>query len=282
MKHYKTWQTPVFSFFSTQFYRELGATGKGVGFVYLLALLAIACAVSPVKQFTGFQQNLFCHGQELVEQMPEVSIESGKLRIDRESPCYVSDPQTGEHFLAFDTSGQNASPSDLNTPLLVTADRIVASTSASPVSISEFKGIQQFKARPQDLLQWLFLASYLVPVASYLFWVPLAWAGHIIQALGFSLAGLVLARTISVEIKYEGILRIACVALGNVIILDTIMNIFPIDIPGCGLMEIAIPNWGLYKFVLAFGFTLFGVGANLSPPTFEPSVSGSDTLPPQR
>ena len=95
-----------------------------------------------------------------------------------------------------------------------------------------------------------------------------------LQSLVFSLAGLILAKAIGVNIKYAGILRIASFALGNVILIDGFLQIFPIDIPEYGLMEISIPNWFFFKFVLALGFTLFGVGANLSAPSFQ-SVSES-------
>jgi hypothetical protein len=277
LKHYKTWQSPIYAFFSTQFYRELGALGKGIGFVYLLALLAIAVAVAPVKQFASFQANMLNNGRDFVEQMPEVTIDNGKLRINQESPYYISDPQTGEYILAFDTSGQSQTPSDLKVNVLVTAGSVLIRSPQGDFE-NKLKDIQHFHASPQDLMHWLSLGSYLLPVFTYAGALPFAWVGHIIQALGFSLAGLLLAKTISVDIKYEGILRITCVALGNVILLDAFMQIFPLDIPGLGALEIAIPNWGLFKFFLALGYTLFGVGANLSPPSFE-SVSDSDTGP---
>lgn len=271
MKHYKFWQAPIFAFFSTQFYRELGTSAKGVGFLYLLVLLSFGTSVTPIKEFARFQSVLLNQGRSVVEQMPELNIDAGKLSINQPSPYYVSDPQSGTNVLAFDTSGKNLTPSDLNIPMLVTANGILTRTGRGDFE-TKFAGIQHLHASPQDLMRLLFLASYLVPVLNYVIGLPLAWVAHIVQAFAFSLAGLVLAKTISVDIKYEGILRIACAALGNVILLDAIMQVFPLDIPGYGPMEVAIPNWFLYKFVLAFGFTLFGVGANLSPPSFQ-SVS---------
>ena len=67
MKHYKIWQAPILAFFSTQFYREVGASGKGVGFVYLLALLTIVCAIGPIKEISGMQPA----GHSIIEQLPE-------------------------------------------------------------------------------------------------------------------------------------------------------------------------------------------------------------------
>jgi hypothetical protein len=272
LKHYKIWQAPLFAFFSTQFYRELGANGKGLGFVYLLALLAIASTVTPLKELVSVQSKLMSHGPDIVEQMPAINIEAGKLSIDRSSPFCVSDPQSGEYIVAFDMNGQYESPDDLNAPFLVTPDKIMSRGATLPPFMAEFKNIQHFHASPQELAHLLVLGSCILPILGYVLVLPGAWVAHILQALGFSLAGLILAKAIGVDIKYRGILRIACLALGNVILLDAVMQLFPLDIPGAGTMNIAVPNWGLYKFFLALGFTLFGVGANLSPPRFESSA----------
>ncbi len=278
MKGYKIWQAPVFAFFSTQFYRDLAVNGKGFGFVYMLLLLSFACAIFPIKQYGFLKEQLDDKAIAIIEQLPDISIENGKLTINAESPHYITDPQTGEYICVFNCkqnkdAGREAY--EIWAPILVTADELKFQQASGNVSTSRFAGIDHFKIEQKQMLRWFSVLVYVFPVLIYLLLTPLAWAGHIVQALGFSLAGLLLARTISVNIKYEGILRIASFALGNVILLDAFMNIFPLNIPGYGLMQISLPSWGLYKFVIALAYTLFGVGANLSPPGFE---SASENL----
>lgn len=271
MKRYKLWQAPVFAFFSTQFYRELGQNSKGVCFVYLFVLLSFATAIIPLKECAHFRSILMMHGRDLIEQMPTIQIESGKLSIKESSPFFISDPETGNNLIAFDTSGQTNVPSELEVPMLITSDGILARTPRGDFQ-TKFNGIQHLQISAKDMMNILSLFAFLIPFVHYVIELLSAWAGHIAQALILSLVGLLLARSISVDIKYEGILRIAAVALGNVILLDGIMELFPLYIPGLGLMDITPPNWFLYKLVLAIGFTLFGVGANLSSAGFK-SVS---------
>lgn len=290
MKSYKIWQAPVFAFFSTQFYRELAREGKGVGFVYMLALLAFSCSISPIKELADFQMRLSQKGREIIEQIPSISINSGALSIDRESPCLVIDSETGQCLMAFDLQGDSSNIEEAkegNTPdpvikqndgdelpvlfALAGKNQMILRNGNTNTRMS-FRDIDKLEIKNRDMTRILALAAYLIPALSYAIAVPFAWLGHIIQAFVFSLAGLILAKTISVKIKYESILRIASFALGNVIILDSIVNIFPLDIPGLGLMQVNIPSWGLYKFVIVLVFTLFGVGANLSEPGFQ-SVS---------
>lgn len=267
MKHYRIWQAPIFAFFSTQFYRELGTMGRGVGFLYMLALLTIVCAITPIKELSGLQPT----SQSVVDQLPVITINQGILSINQPSPYVITDPLSGNYLIAFDTDPEPEGT--VKAPVLVKRDGLIIDGPGG-CKESSFKGIDHFEFQPESFKRLLCIAAYLVLL-------PIAWFGHVVQALGFSLAGLLLSKTIGVGIKYEGILRIASVALGNVILLDGIMHIFPLDIPGYGVMMLNIPSWGLYKFVFALGFTLFGVGANLSPPTFH-SVSEPDVPPAQR
>ncbi len=268
MTRYKIWQTPAFAFFSTQFYRELGARGTGVGFKYLLALLAFACIIPPVKLYFDIQTLMTESGREIIRQLPNVTIVRGKLSIDRESPYFVKDPQSDQDLIAFDTKNQFSKPSESGAEMLVTTDSLFTAGRFGEHEFN-FKNLDFYKVGPTEINRMFIAGSILIPTCQYMIGVLAAWVEYIVRALAYSLAGLILAKAISVNIKYEGILRIACFALGNVIILDMIVNIFPINIPGYGWMQVAIPGWSLYKLFIALGYTLFGVGANLSPPGFQ-------------
>lgn len=257
MRKYKLWQAPILALFSTHFYRYLGNDAKGLGFVYLLAVLAFTCAVPQIKNVILLQEMLASNGSVLAQQLPDITIENGKLSIDRESPVYVTDPKSGICLLAFDTSGENQiSPQDVN--CLITADSI-----SEHGFSSKFTGIDHFHLGSKQFMHWVNVGTFAIPAATYALWdIPSSWAISILQALGFSLAGLLLAKSISVNIKYSGILRIACFALGNVLIINAIKDISMVQ----------MPTWELYKFGIALVYTLFGVGANLSTPGFQ-SVS---------
>ena len=268
MTKYKSWQAPIYAFFSTQFYREVGCNGKGVGFLYLFVVLALACAIPQIKSAKMLHDRTLSFGSQIVNQVPEININNGRLSINRESPSFISNPSNGDYLMAFDTSGANLISPELNVPVIIRAEGFTRDDGA----FTSFHGINDVHLSSKELMHWLRVVSFGTPIALYLFGVAVDWVLLVIQAFGLSLAGLALAKAVGINIKYEGILRITCLALGNVVILDGIVNMFPIEFPGLGSMEFSLPNWFLYKFGIALGYTLFGVGANLSQPGFQ-SVS---------
>ncbi len=122
-----------------------------------------------------------------------------------------------------------------------------------------FEGIDNFKLESKDFKRRLTVGAYLLPLFFYVLLVPTNWLLAILVVLGFSVPGLILARTLSVSIKYDGIVRIASLALGNILIISALMQI----------CQISLPSEVLYKFIIAFTYTLFGVAANLSPPAVQ-------------
>jgi hypothetical protein len=249
----------------------------------MLVLIAIGGLVAPIKEFNEFQNVMLVQGQEIIEQLPELKFDEGKLSINEPCPYYISDPRDNSRLIAIDTTGQYKVPSELEVPALVTADAVLIRSDRGDMQM-KFSGLNKIHVTAKQLMSYLHVACYVIPVVAYLVTLPFTWLWFIAVAFAFSLSGLILAKAIGVNIKYEAILRVASFALGNMILLDAFLQIFPVDVPGYGPMEIFIPNWFFFKYVLAFGFTLFGVGANLSPPSFQ-SVADSpelDGLPPQR
>lgn len=272
MKQYKIWQAPAWAFFSTQFYRDLATHGKGVGFIYLLVLLILPCTLQAVSSGTYFYNKVNNDGRIYAEQIPTIKIKDGKLSVNVESPYLIQDPNGETNALAFDTSGNSSHPSDLNVPILITErEAIYQKDDGSEQQIIKFDGINDYQLDKAGLLRVLSIAAWLLPLLEFLVRLPLTWLGHIIQAFALSLAGMILAKMLSINIKYESILRVSSFALGNVIVLDTLAAIFPVEIAGIALSRLDL-HWGFIKLLTGIGYTLFGVSANLSVPTFQ-SVS---------
>lgn len=251
---YKFWQLPFFAFFSTRAYRYVGQELRGFGFLYLLILVAITALV-PIISLTTLTKYLFVdRGDQIAEQIPIMTFQKGKLSLDRPTPCFVIDPQSGFCLMAFDTNGQLASHSN-EFNCILTQDAI----SVRGMKRS-FEGIDNFKLDSRDFKRILAIGAYLLPLFFYVLLVPTNWLLCICIVLGFSVPGLILSRALSVSLKYEGIVRIASLALGNILLIGALLQ----------LAQIILPSEVLYKFVIAFAYTMFGIGANLSPPAFQP------------
>lgn len=281
MKQYKVWQAPLWAFFSTHFYRDLGSHGKGVGFVYLLCLLVFSCGIESIKTAMHFHRKIEVLGPYYAQQIPDMEVQNGKLKMDKESVYYIFDPETQEPVIAFDcTADTKNSPQELGVAVLVTEKNVLAKmgteSQGKASEILSFSAMNGMKMNKDSFMQTIRMCSLGVPFVDIALRLPPAWAWSIFQALAYSLVGLVLAKMISVNIKYEGILRVASFAVGNAIIIGIVAKFFPSEIAGVSLTNFGV-HLGFLQLLTSFVFTLFGVSANLSTPTFVSSEAAAET-----
>ncbi|MBY0551022.1 MAG: DUF1189 domain-containing protein [Candidatus Obscuribacterales bacterium] len=265
MKQFKIWQAPVLGFFSTQFYRDLAANGKGVGFLYLLALLSLSCLIGPVRQFFDLSEFMKRDGSALIEQFPAIKIENGKLSIDRPSPYYITSGDIA--WIGFFTDEKSEKEIDQqNIPMVVTSSELRMRLSQTDQGTAvPFRDIPQYSLSRLDIDRIFKVSCFTVPIMGYGMLLGVAWPGHIMAALLLSVVALITAKLIGVRSSYDGLLRVSSVAVGTTIIINTFNQLVHLEFPGItdgGTMFIV--------FLVAFGYTIFGTGANLSQPAFVP------------
>ena len=81
-KQYSIFHIPVVSFFSKELYRDGGMHWKGVNFLYLLLLLAICLLPKTIKMYIGFANFANNEAPTIIEQIPEITINNGKVSIN--------------------------------------------------------------------------------------------------------------------------------------------------------------------------------------------------------
>lgn len=263
MKQFKSWQAPIFSFFSTQFYRDLGANGKGIGCRYLFALLVVACAVTPIRIWMLTHEGAGASLNALIDQMPDITVKQGTLSINKESPWAVTDDQSN-YLVEFDASSDRTKVD--NAPIMISKHNIFIKYSEDKLDynlpLKEIGDLTLTKAQIGDYMR---LAAAIGPVLGYFFSLWGAWIGHFLWAFALSIGGLIVAKMINVKISFAGLMRVSACAVGVAIILQTISLCVDVQFPW---MEEG--HWILIKGLAAIVYTLFGVGANLSQPHFEP------------
>jgi len=254
MAQYKTWQAPVLGFFSTWFYRDVALNWKGGGLLYLLVMVALSCTVACVK--TGQQLNGFVgsSGEDWAQQMPTFTITNGKLSIDKPVPYVL--PEGGDAEVIIDPTGETQNLDNTGAWLLVSDHDILMKdrSSKSQQVIMDFSKVRDFRLDSNDIRNLLKFSILVVPLISYLITVPFVYGGHIIQMLVYAVIGLLVSKFINAPIGFSALLRISAVAVGCVIILDTIVQLTMVD----------IPFWRFMRVVIAGFYVAFGVGANLS------------------
>jgi hypothetical protein len=264
MKQYSGWQALFLSFWSADLYRDVAKQWQGVGYLYLLAVVSLTVLfVSAQIQVVGVPK-----AQELVDsiinQLPSIKIEKGKLSIDKASPYVIRDPKSGITLITFDMSDKPMSLAESKGMVLVTTKSVIARkhTSLRKDTGADGRSVVE-EVYPLDAVDSFTLDKALVETTIHTFlnwvgvlvfavWLPFGFLFCVVQTLIYALFGKVFTSMMSVDLGYPTLIRLAAIALTPVLLLDSVVKVSGAD----------PPFWTLCCIVLALGYLWFAVYAN--------------------
>ncbi|HZK81445.1 MAG TPA: DUF1189 family protein, partial [Humisphaera sp.] len=94
----------LLSFFSADFYRDVGRRWRGIGFWYLVWLMFITAIPIAVKAHIGFSKFARTDAQKMISTFPSLMITKGIVTSDPD-PYLWAEPSSGSVFLYVDTTG---------------------------------------------------------------------------------------------------------------------------------------------------------------------------------
>jgi len=253
MKRFTIFKATVFCFFSSAIYRDVARYWKGVGFGYLLLLLILCWIPAMVKMHFGFSDFLKNDAPAVISQIPEIRIVDGKASTPENRPYLINDPETGEPFFLIDTTGETTSLDDAPESVrgLVTETGAIIEKSKFETRSFDFSEIDEFILTGKKIEGWAELVKKLLVPVVLPFAVMGSYVYRIIQALFYSLFGLVFAAVFgaSGRMSYGAILRVTVLAMTPAILLKTLL----------GLFSITIPFFWVFYFGLSMAYLLFGI-----------------------
>ena len=259
MKKFSIIHIPVLSFFSKDFYREVGLQWKGICFGYLLLLLAICWIPMMVrihKGFAGFVKN---DAPTIVDQVPEITITDGQVSIDEPEPYYIKIPDTNDNLAVIDTTGSIKSPADANAFFLLTNNLIITRQSDFETRSFELSQDKSFTVDSARITGWLNTIKKGLVIIMYPIALLSSYAYRIVQALIFAAIGLLFASMCRVSLSYGVLLRLAVVAMTPCMIVKTVF----------GLAAVYFPCIGLLYIVITLAYLYFGIHACSQTPLTE-------------
>lgn len=252
MKRFSIIHVPLLSFFSKALYRDVGLNWKGVGFAYLLLLLAICTVPRMFKFQRGLSRFIDQEVPPLIEQVPKITIAKGQVSIDEPQPYYIKDPDSNDILAIIDTTGEIQSLDDTEAFALLTKTKLIHQQSKMEYRTYDLSQVQEFVLDKERITGWLdIIKKLLIPtlfplmlLGSYIF--------RIIQALIYATIGLIFAVLCKTRLSYPALLRLAVVAITPCIIVRTVLE----------STSVHLPMAGLWFFLAAMGYLFFGVKAN--------------------
>jgi hypothetical protein len=225
MKKYSIFHIPVLSFFSKELYRDVGLNWKGVNFLYLFLLLAVCLAPTTIKIYIGFTNFVDNEAPAFVEQVPEITINDGKVSINETQPYYIKDPDSGKVLVVIDTTGQITSLKDTDALCLLTEDKIITRKSKSENRTYDLSNVKAFAVDSERITGWLNIAGKFLVIFVYPFGLLVSYVVRIVQALIYAAIGLLFASMCKVTLSYPALLRLAVVAMTPGLLVKTIFGI---------------------------------------------------------
>ncbi len=243
--------------YSPEFYREVGAWWRGRSFVQLALVLAVCSALLVAKMFAGWAGFMRTEGQAVIAQIPEITIEQGKVSTNVPQPHYI---RASDGIVAvIDTTGQIRSLRDTEAPLLLTEDELIVRKNEHQTQTVDLSEIESFYLDRHLAADWAKIIGNWAFVVMYPFCFIGSFAYRVVQVLFYSLFGLLLVKSMRARLHYPAILSLTAVAIIPAIFLKTAFI----------HLELTFPFSWLLLFAVAMACLAAAIKAN----------APSDTLP---
>lgn len=252
MKKYHIFESLFLSFYSKSLYRDVAAAWQGLGMLYLLLVLAI-CWLPFSYDFQRFLNQISSQLlPKIIEQMPTIFINQGKLSIDRPVPYSVQLPGNGATLVVFDTSGRFTSLEKLSAIMLITQDKIIVrSTDSGSIQTYPMAKLKDGKVTRSQFREYANKIVFLSSILMYPLSVLVSFLYRFLQVLVLGLVGLLIAYLCRVKITYKMSVRLAVVAFTPMLFIVTLIEYFSWPVPFLWLVSL----------LLIFGYLVFAIRA---------------------
>lgn len=244
------------SFYSKDLYRTVAKDwSTGLCLLYLLSLVALCWIPGIIRLDTDMKYYVDVSAPKYIAQMPEIAIAKGKASITEEQPFVIKDPDNGDPFMIIDTKGGTKSLEKSKAIVLLTETQLILKENDQERPVLTFSDLGEFtmtKAVMYDGLEvfrdWFAIIAY--PIA-----VIFAFIFRVLQALIYSVVGHLFSRVIHAQLTYKLLLRVCTVAMTPLIIFNTLILFFRVDMPYPFFVNSAI----------ATAYLIFAIRASYSP-----------------
>jgi len=248
-RRFKLYHPYYLAFFSRAFYADVAMHWRGLAFVHLLLVLVLCSAVYMIH-FHGLLTMLIAEeAPAIVAQIPDITIEKGKVRVNVDQPYTIHRPDSGEAFAVIDTTGQITSLRQTDAAILLTQSRLAARLSAGDSRILDLRQIESMRIDRFIVSQWLQQAQTWSPFILYPLALGFAFIFRSIQAVFYGGLGMFVASMHRIRLPFQALVSVAIMAMTPFLLLDALLV----------LLDVYLPLWGAGGFLIAMGYLVFGI-----------------------
>ncbi len=252
MRRFNIFQPFWMSFYSKPLYRDVGQKWSGVGFLYLLLLLALCWIPMMFMMDRAVDNFVYGYANHVAKNIPEITVTNGIVTIDKEVPYFIKDNK-GNIFAVVDTTGDYTSLMHSPAQIILTKSKFFMKEGDGKIKEVQIPPTANFTLGQTQVQQGLGFIGRWSAYITYPIMVLASFIYRIIQVLIYAAIGaLILMRVMKVKLDYQQLVRLSVIAVTPAVIISTILSLLGISFPF---------EWLLY-FVLAMAYIMFGIGAN--------------------
>jgi hypothetical protein len=256
--------------FMPALWRDAGRRWGGIGFFYMLILLALCWAAVAAKNFPAVKRVVREEIPKFVKEIPAIDIKDGKVTTDVPyEPYYIMDPENERPIAVIDTTGETTEPPENEPSMLLTSNKLYMRNNGK-VEIHDLSPVKSFHLDSARMQGWADKVVELWWPAIVPVWVVLMMLLRLVLMLLYGCIGLAVASGVRPRLGFGGCMRLAALALTPVILVDTIFMLTGVS-GGCA--------WTIGGIALAIGLLVVMVRANNEPTLQPPSPYGGGYPP---
>jgi len=192
---------------------------------------------------------------QYVGQLPDITIAKGQASINAPQPYIIKDPDNGDPVMIIDTTGQVTSLDNSKAFILLTKNRLITHDGGKETRSLDLSEVGDATLNKTLIYDWLESFKEWFAIVLYPFAVLASFTFRSLQVFIYALAGSVLLHSFKVGLNYRLLMRLGAVSLTPVIIVNTLIIFFRIDVP--------LP-W-LLNALIAAGYLIFAVRSTTGP-----------------
>lgn len=240
------------SFYSKSAYRDVKNNWGFNVLLYAFLLLAISGGIQMIPFHRSIDTLRQIFVDKYLPQLPEITIEKGKLSTPEHRPYFIKDPDTQEMIGVIDTTGKYKDIDQTEGVVLVTQNQFI-SRSGETIKIMPIPSTLSMSVTKDQVKSFLHKAVSWAYVLAFPFLFLFSFVARFIQCLIFSFLSWIYAKVASISLSFGDVFKLSWVAMTPMVLVTTVLFSFSNVAPG-------------YEFLLSIflflGYLIFAIRAN--------------------
>jgi hypothetical protein len=256
----------ILSFFSADLYRDAGRNWRGASFAYLFLLSLVSTVPWLMRVQAATDVFVSEQAPAIIDQVPDITITGGEVRIAAEQPYFIEDPESGKTLFILDTTGTITSLEDTEAQGLLTDRSFIHRQREWEIRNYDLSEIETFELNREILYEWAEIGRKWLIFFLFPFILVFTFAVGTILVLMYAGLGNLFCNATRITLPYPALVSLAVMALTPAWLLGLLL----------GLLRIELPFWWLVSFLISMSYLYLGVRASGPQPDGEPGFGRTE------